>query len=157
VAFVLDALAEGLQAEQLADLDEHPDEHESLGRRRRLRHEAAVDLDRVDRKRRVLRERGQAAVAGRAQPMERGLADLEGQGRGLERGVAERVLEVRGEVGVRELARGDVDRHPQRAPLAPTRRLSARGAQHPAADRHDQAGRLGDGEGSDRADRPHRG
>ena len=64
--------------------------------------------------------------------------------------LVERVLHGRDEVVVGELAGREVDRDRERRVLVrlgdPRRGLRARFVQHPRADRHDQAGLLGDRE-----------
>ena len=74
---------------------------------------------------------------------QRRLGDLERDRAWVQAGERERVGDLVDQVGVLELAGGDVDRDPQRTMLAmPGRRLFAGRLQHPAADRDDQPGRF---------------
>ena len=75
-----------------------------------------------------------------------GLGDLEVELVGLETAFLERVRDLAAEVGLLELPAGQVhrNRHLREPVLVPLARLRAGGAQHPLADRHDQARELGD-------------
>ena len=87
------------------------------------------------------------AVHGVGLAAERVLLDLEPQRLRVEPGAGERVGEDQAELGVGELAVADVDADDQPGALrelAPLGELRAGGLEDPAAERHDQAGLLGD-------------
>ena len=129
--------------------------------------EGAVDLEPVDRE---SLEVGQAGVAGtevvhrqlQAEPPAFGqhlagvlgvahhqaLGELQVEVGGGQAGLGEGALDGGQQVGVVELAGRQVDahRHPADALLQPRPLLAAGLAQHPRADRHDQAALLGDGD-----------
>ena len=136
-----------------------------LGVVRQILDEGAIDLDRVDRKLLHQRHRGiagaeivdgeaHAAAADDVEQFDRAadvvhhhaFGDLELQQLRRHAARGQRVVDVPQQILVRELPRREVDRHRQRRqPLPPPGHvLRAGGLQHPASDRNDQPGFLGE-------------
>jgi hypothetical protein len=162
----LDALGDHAHAQAVRQRHDRFDQRRAVGVAGDVLHEGTVDLEHVHRQALQVR---QARVAGaevvdrqfdahalQAQHgVDRGLdvvhhhafgqLDLERIGR--QPGLVEHLRHRRHQVGFGELARRQVDRHPQRseAGALPFPVLPAGGAQHPLADRDDQASFLGQG------------
>ena len=84
------------------------------------------------------------------------LGDLELEGRRIETRLGQDRVDLIEEIGLGELAGGQVDRHHQRRParsrVAPSPRLAAGRLEDPPAERHDQAGLLGQRDERERRD-----
>ena len=159
----LDPFGDDVDAERLTERDDGGGDGAVVGVVRHAVHEAAIDLQRVDREEAQCAER---RVAGaeivdrdahalgleRAQVVDRAaagahrdaLGDLDLEVLGGKPRLVEHLLDARHEIGVLELAHGEVHRGAQmRLPaVAPALDLAARLAKHPLAHRHDRARRL---------------
>ncbi|HEX2160444.1 MAG TPA: hypothetical protein VHF88_01320 [Thermoleophilaceae bacterium] len=167
----LDALGDGADAERLGELEDRLDDGVVLAAGVHAGDEGAVDLEDVDGQQVAQVAQGRVAdaeVVDREADAELGelaqrlesdvgvgdhcaLGDLEAEPLGLDAGIRERRADDADEVVGEQLARGDVDGHREvrgarAAVLLPARNLVAGLAQHPLADRQDQAGPLGDGD-----------
>src|SRR3954469_19712271 len=171
----LDALGDRLEPQAARDVDDRADDRRVVLLLAQPVDERAVDLDRVDRH--ALQAR-QGRVAGAevveqdadaelAQALERrarrgdvleedALGDLEAEAAGLEAAARERPLHLAEELGPGELAARHVDGDAEvggvREALAPGGDLGGRLLEHPAAERRDEAGLLGQADELGRAD-----